>query len=160
MRSNVTQLHDNNPLSLPVSSFASYRDMAKLGHPRLPASNLMHLDVSQCHSGPITPISGPEMMLSRPHGSPDPILRRIDVIPHQTFPPDSSALTSTCFDAPQLDSKPNLAILTLVRMSHQPDSTFLCPTDTERFRSEPLGTDQIPSRHLISARNPSGSERF
>ena len=40
------------------------------------------------------------------------------------------------------------------------DSTFLCPTDTKWFRSVPLGTDRIPSRHLISARNPSGSERF
>ena len=149
MRSDVTQLHDNDPLSLPVSSFASYRDMAKLGHPRLPASNSMHLDVSQCHPGPITPISGPETMLSRPHGS--PISRRIDVIPRQTFPPDSSALTSTCFGAPRLDSKPNLAISTPVRVSHQPDDDLPSPSFTNLRDSTSQGPSPLPE--LQSTRN-------
>ena len=37
-------------------------------------------------------------------------------------------------------------------------STFLCPTSSDRNRSEPLGTNRIPSRHPISTRNLSGSD--
>ena len=39
-------------------------------------------------------------------------------------------------------------------------STSLCPTSSDRNRSEPLGTARIPSRHLISTQNLISSEQF
>ena len=73
------------------------------------------------------------------------------MFPRQTFPPDSLALTSTRFNTPQLDSRPNLAISTPVRVSHQPDDDSPSPSFTNLCDSTSQGPSPLPE--LQSTRN-------